>query len=237
MKTYKYFLFAIIISFLTWGCNSKQEVEVLHSGALMELMSGNLGATVSLNDLATKDHLYALGALEQLQGEILVMDGAVYVSTVNDSTVRMSNGWGQKAALLVYSEVANWIEVEIPPDLKVQKDLEAFVKGIAGTLGIDTDKPFPFLLEGEVERLDWHVINWDVTDKVHTHEKHQNAGLNGKLTDEAVTILGFYSEAHKGIFTHHSSNMHLHFKGIDGAIAGHVDDLVLSERMKLKLPL
>ncbi|MFT5752401.1 MAG: alpha-acetolactate decarboxylase, partial [Dokdonia sp.] len=36
--------------------------------------------------------------------------------------------------------------------------------------------------------------------------------------------------------THHSTNMHMHFKTDDDTMAGHVDDLVLDKKFILKLP-
>ena len=49
-------------------------------------------------------------------------------------------------------------------------------------------------------------------------------------------MVGFYSDAHHGIFTHHSTNMHIHMKTGDHKVAGHVDDLTLGPKMILKLP-
>jgi acetolactate decarboxylase len=49
-------------------------------------------------------------------------------------------------------------------------------------------------------------------------------------------MLGFYSNAHHAIFTHHMTNMHIHVKTTDNKIAGHVDDLTLGKGMILKLP-
>ena len=49
-------------------------------------------------------------------------------------------------------------------------------------------------------------------------------------------MLGFYSDSHHAIFTHHTTNMHMHVKTDNNEIAGHVDALVLGEGMILKLP-
>ena len=51
-----------------------------------------------------------------------------------------------------------------------------------------------------------------------------------------IDILGFYSEAHKGVFTHHDSNLHMHFKTETVNLAGHVDYIFLGSNMTLKLP-
>lgn len=49
-------------------------------------------------------------------------------------------------------------------------------------------------------------------------------------------MLGFYSDSHHAIFTHHTTNMHIHLKTIDNKIAGHIDGLELGKGMILKLP-
>jgi hypothetical protein len=51
-----------------------------------------------------------------------------------------------------------------------------------------------------------------------------------------AAVLGFYSNSHHAIFTHHTTNMHLHLKTLDNLLAGHIDDLILGEGMTLKLP-
>lgn len=84
--------------------------------------------------------------------------------------------------------------------------------------------------------MKWHVIDWKEGDAEHTHEKHRNSGLNGTLIRESVEILGFYSGRHHGLFTHHTTNMHLHMKNSEGTIVGHVDGLTLKQGMELKLP-
>lgn len=70
----------------------------------------------------------------------------------------------------------------------------------------------------------------------HTHEKHINAGLKGKIMNENIEIIGFYSDSHHRIFTHHTTNVHMHFKSQNDKLAGHVDTIKLGRRMILKLP-
>lgn len=79
--------------------------KVAHSGALRTIMSGNLGATASLDTLATKDHLYALGAVAQLKGEIQIFDGAPFISSINKNEVVIDPTFSKKASLLVYAVV------------------------------------------------------------------------------------------------------------------------------------
>lgn len=213
-----------------------QSFKVSHMGALKTLMTGDLHATVDLDSLSRSINLYALGALENLKGEIQIYNGQPFISQVDDEKVTIQNNFNFKASLLVYSIVDAWLEIEIPKHIQTLNDFEEFLLKSADSLNIDILDPFPFLIEGLVASLPWHIIDWPNEDKVHTHEKHQEAGLNGVLTNEKIDLLGFYSLNHKGVFTHHSTNLHMHFKNKEESLAGHVDALVLGTNMILKLP-
>ena len=139
--------------------------------------------------------------------------------------------------MLVYTEVKQWHDSTIPTTVRTYQEIESFLESAAKKLDIDTSMPFPFLLKGQVDELDWHVIDWEEGDTVHTHEKHKKAGAYGKMQNEKVVILGFFSKKHTGIFTHHSTNMHLHFKTEDNKQAGHLDDMILGKEIKLFLPI
>ena len=56
------------------------------------------------------------------------------------------------------------------------------------------------------------------------------------IENTEVLVLGFYSNKHKAIFTHHSSDSHMHFKTNDNTLAGHIDDIEVGHDMVLKLP-
>jgi acetolactate decarboxylase len=211
------------------------ETEVKYSGALRTIMSGNIHAVLSLESLSHKKHLYALGAVENLKGEIQIFDGKPRNSFVVDSSLQIKDSYQLKAALLVYAKVEEWESFQIS-EITTKSDLEEKIFETAKSKGIDIEKPFPFLLEGNVSSLDWHVINWKEGDTIHNHKKHTESGLNGTLRNTEVEILGFYSTKHKAVFTHHTTNMHMHFKTDNNNIAGHIDDLQLESPLILKLP-
>ncbi|MFT4569002.1 MAG: hypothetical protein ACI9FN_003972, partial [Saprospiraceae bacterium] len=62
------------------------------------------------------------------------------------------------------------------------------------------------------------------------------SGLYGIIENKEVNMLGFYFDSHHAIFTHHTTNMHIHMKLTNCKIAGHVDELKLGRNMTLKLP-
>lgn len=218
------------------SCEEKKEQPVVyHSGLLRTMMSGDISKTIDLDTLSRKKHLYALGAFEGLQGEVQIFDGVSQSSRVKDSMVVIENAIEDSASLLVYSQVEKWVE-NSSFFFASKTDLDSLLMNEAKKVGLDTEKPFPFILDGKVSELQWHVINWNPKDSVHTNKKHQESGLNGVAKNENVRILGFYSNKHKAIFTHHSSNVHMHFTSKDQSLAGHVDGLKIKDSIILKLP-
>ena len=200
------------------------------------MRKGDISSKVELKDFENIEHFYALGATENLKGEIQIFDGEPFISNVVDSTLAFDNSFNKKATLLVYASVDKWNSFKIPENIVTYKELEIYISQMAKDNQIKVDKPFPFLLEGKPKYIDWHVINWKNGDTEHSHEKHINSGLNGRLNNKQVEMLGFYSDSHHAIFTHHTTNMHIHLKTVDNKIAGHVDDLNLEKGMILKLP-
>jgi alpha-acetolactate decarboxylase len=239
MKRSVNIIIATILVLLFSSCqNTDNKViatEVKYSGALKTIMSGSIQSVISLDSLSNKKQLYALGAVENLEGEIQIFDSKPSNSFVVDSTLKIIDSYKLKAVLLVYAEVAEWDSYEIS-NITTKNDLEEKIFETAKSKGINIEKPFPFLLEGTVSSLDWHVIKWKEGDIIHNHKKHKEAGLNGTLRNTGVEILGFYSTKHKAVFTHHTTNMHMHFKTDDNNIAGHIDDLQLDNQLILKLP-
>lgn len=225
---------AIAAVFIT-GCQETGDNLVLHAGALRAIMSGNLEAMIDMETLSDQQNLYALGAYQGLKGEIQIFDNKPVNSVVRNGNVVIENNFDQKAALLVYASVSDWDGIRIPAGIVTKAELENFVFESAQKRGLE-EKPFPFLVVGKAENISWHVVDWNPQDTVHTHEKHKNSGVNATFQDIDVEVLGFYSKDHTGIFTHHTTDMHLHFRSKDEQWAGHVDDLTLGENMILKLP-
>ncbi|MBT5615890.1 MAG: decarboxylase [Flavobacteriales bacterium] len=218
--------------------NDKQ-VEVHHFGALKNMMhKGDLSAKVTLDELKEMNHLFALGAVENLKGEVLILDGIPSVSYVkgNDSskTMMLDDSFEKNACLLVLASVEEWESINIPNTVVTYEEFEGYVAETAAEKGIDIEKPFPFMIEGLAKSFDWHIIDWPENDTEHSHEKHIYSGLYGTLENQTVEMLGFYSNKHHAIFTHHSTNMHVHVKS-DKA-TGHADNFTLGENMILKLP-
>lgn len=234
-------LFGIVVMLLVISCQSpkkeKEPYTVGFKGALKTIMKdGDLSAKTELVDFKDHKHLYALGSLENLKGEIQIFDSKPYITKVGKNRINIDKTYTKKAAFLVYATVEDWETITIPSEVRTYEEVEAFIKNKALEKGFDIARPFPFLLEGYAAQFRWHVINWRDGDTNHTHKKHKSTGMYGTMKDKEVQILGFYSTAHQGIITHHNSNIHMHVKLEGNGVGGHVDKLTIERGMLLKLP-
>ncbi len=230
----------ILLMPLFWGPGESEGVwQVQVHGALREIMhQADLSERVKLADVSGKAGTYGLGAVANLKGEILILDGDAYVSSVVDGGAKVSKADTEGAALLVTAKVDRWQAMPMSDEMHDLNELAAFIEEQAKKAGLDSSGPFPFLIKGEPGIVSWHVIDWPEGDTEHSHEKHKKSGARGELRDETVTLLGFYSDHHQGRFTHHTTNIHVHVRSDNGAVMGHVDALKLFKgRTELWLPL
>ncbi|OGU34061.1 MAG: hypothetical protein A2068_03890 [Ignavibacteria bacterium GWB2_35_6b] len=207
---------------------------VKYAGSLKGIMKGNdISSKINLNDIKNKKNLYALGAAENLEGEIQIFNGEPFNSEVVNRKLVIKNDFQKGTALLVYANVKDWNEYKIDEVITDLNLLQQKIELICKTENINSEKPFPFLIKGSAENLSWHVVSSNSQKVLQTHEEHKSSGLSGELKNEAVEIIGFYSNKHQGIITHHSTNIHLHFKNGDKTVAGHIDELKLKKNFKL----
>jgi len=239
-KQMKHLIFILaVLSIISCGSsqNDDDNFKVEYKGALKNMMfKGDISAKAGLSDFEERNHFYALGAIENLKGEIQIFDSKPFNTIVVDSNLTFDNSFNKKATLLVYASVEKWKTVKVPDNVSTYEEIEKYIEQTAKENQINIDEPFPFLIGGIALSFDWHVIDWKAGDKEHTHEKHKTSGLHGTINDRQVDLLGFYSNAHHTIFTHHTTNMHIHVRTTDNKLAGHVDDLTLGKGMILKLP-
>ncbi len=237
-----------VITFLLFSCETPAnergehksdsiQFEVKYFGALKNIMhKGDISAQTDLSNFENIKHLYAIGALENLKGEIQIIDGKSHNTLVVDSAISFDRSFDKKATLLVYATIEKWNYFKIPDEIKTYEQLENHITSVAKENDININKPFPFMIDGNIDSFNWHVINWKDGDTEHSHEKHVNSGPHGTVENRDVELIGFYSDSHHAIFTHHTTNMHIHVKTLDNKIAGHVDDLTLGKGMILRLP-
>jgi acetolactate decarboxylase len=233
--------FAIVLTALVSLQSCKQDTNsaiegIEYAGSLQDIMNGKLDSNIRLSELKDVPNLYALGAMAGLKGEIQIFNSQPYNSRVTTELLELDKNFNANAALLVYTQVPEWQEFSIPKAILTLKQFEDYLEYTAVKAGMDTSKPFPFLIDGYVRKINWHIVDWDENNAEHSREAHIQSGLNGVVVEEDVEILGFYSKDHKGVYTHHDSNWHMHFFARNQKVAGHLDNLLLGEYMTLKLP-
>ena len=219
---------------------AQEPPEVSIHGALRLIMhQGEWQRRVDLAPMANQAGLYGLGAIEGLDGEVTIWDGELWVSRPDGSggfetTKNSSDDLG--ATLLVTSTVDGWSDIPIEGSLS-WTEIDAFVEAQASAAGLDTSHPFPFLLEVSPGRLDWHVIDGSrIPSDSHGHEAHVSTAVRGELSNRPVEILGFFSKNHRGVFTHHISDTHLHVVDRAEEVTGHVDHLDIANVGLLRIP-
>lgn len=192
---------------------------------------------VNLQEALDLQHVFAVGATAQGTAEITVIDSRVWLDYGADG---LGNAKGtvpadEEAVLLVRAQVEEWQEVEVPEDMNIS-ELYVFILAQAEAHGLDTKEPFPFLLEGGFYDVDWHVLNGTKA----ASGGHKQGGIFKKITEHrdqtGGTVIGFYSAASQGVFTHPGESWHLHIVFEKEEKAGHLDEVSVKQGTLLKLP-
>jgi acetolactate decarboxylase len=227
---------------------AKKEGLVEYVGAQKEIFkTGKAARVVTLEDLADRKGLYAMGPIDGLDGEITIFDSKPYITQVRGNDYTLDKTFNHGAFFLVWTEQTNWIDVPLPATVKGYMDLQNFVKEQAQKAGLDVTKPFPFLLAGTPVEIKWH-INVDRTEgKPITKELFVKSKAPFVTKNEPVDIIGFYSDHHVGVFLAEyapaikegsgmKNAIHIHLVSKTSKAAGHIDDITFGDGIVLRLP-
>jgi acetolactate decarboxylase len=227
---------------------AKKEGLVEYVGAQRDVFkTGKASSVISLEDLAGRKGLYAMGPIDGLDGEITVFDSKPYITKVRGTEYVAENTWKHGAFFLVWTEQSNWTDIPFPVSVKGYVDLQNFVKAQAQKLGIDVTKPFPFLLSGTPVEIKWHINVNRTEGKLITKELFFKSKQPFVTKNEPVDIIGFYAEHYDGVFLpkftpviKEGSGMqnviHIHLVSRTSRAAGHIDDITFGDGMVLRLP-
>jgi len=200
------------------------------------IINGKLAAALDLKALADRRHLYGIGPIEQLRGEVTIADSRPALARVaSDGTVKVTQSFEAGVPFCVWAEVSLWRQGSIPAEVRSFEDLERFVPEAAAAAGLDADKPLPFLVGGREELIEFHIVN-RIGNEPHNMETHKKIQATFELEKAEATIVGFHSTKHRGIFTPGDSNIHIHFQTPDNAKSGHIQKLQLGDGAILSLP-
>lgn len=217
-----------------WACRVEQW------GTMREVMrDGKSDARIALSEFVGRPEKFAIGALESLNGEILIVSGVCWTSRVTaDRTLATTSVAGtQKAALLTAADVSLWNNIAIPNDIAAN-DVEPFIEQAARISGLDIYRPFPFIVRTRLSKLKGHVVSgacaWLTPD---ADLKPETRPLRIVRDECDGILLGFFARDSAGEMTHHGSSTHMHVLIRESPpIVAHVDHVTLRGGGRLQLP-
>lgn len=210
--------------------------EVRVYGALHEIMhAGDRRPRVKLSAVAPGPHAYAIGALSELRGEVTVLDDEIWLAHARDGAappqcVRASD---EEATLLVAVRVERWSERALAAPASAAT-LDEVLAQLAQQASWPADQVLPVLVEGELTELRYHVVNGEQAGA--SHEEHLRGAVRGERARAHGKLVGFFSRAHQGVFTHRGSHSHFHVVLDDGSATGHVDAVALPAGTVVRFP-
>ena len=205
------------------------------AGTQSDVLAGDLSGHVDLGALSAFEHLYAVGPLEGLRGEVSIFDGQPLISRVVDGALRNEASFNAKACFLVYAQIPAWREIKISRSIADDAELKTAIVEIALHMAVDVSRPVPFMLRATPESALIHVL--DKRDGLrHNAALHEKAKVRFPIVGQSIEIVGFYSPAHRGVFTPHDSYFHMHLRTLDNVLSGHLEKLRTLNGAKLYLP-
>ncbi len=223
-----------LILFLFFLCLPIANAQTTHKnnnvkivGAMKNVMwKGQLYGNIHLDTIANKKHLYGIGPVEYLSGELMIFDGKSYKSTVlSSTTMKVEETFDVKAPFFGYVNIEKWHEIRLPDSIQTIPELENYLDKITKT----AKRPFMFKLSGVVETANIHVVNLPKGAKVSSPDEAHEGQVDFTITQQASDIIGFFSTVHKAIFTHHDTFLHMHLLTADKTKMGHLDEMTLQK--------
>ena len=207
MKT---ILLAVAACSLASGCGSAGwNGQVESWGSLRSVLrEGDKAGKVVLADVASQ-FAVGLGALADLEGEIVVYDGSAWTSRT-DATGRVHTRLADRddqAALLALAQVRSWCTFTIDRELALA-DLDAYLGELRPGAGLQAHETFPFIVHGRVAGLETHVLAGRCP---YAPGDTQGSEPVRRTTAQAeVVLVGLYTDLPAGVLTHHGAKTHVH---------------------------
>ena len=200
-------------------------------GALRAMFhQGQTGTMVTLDKISLSPLVYGVGAVADLNGEITIVGGDVFLTYPGDDDgtyTEVSEQSNEGACLLVTTEVMSWKIITTEKEIPFKK-LDSEIAKLAKKAGLDPDSRFCFTMQGVFDDLQWHVIDGRLLkDGGTSHKDHLAAAVTGKLDPVPATMIGFHSKTDQGVFTHKGSTTHIHFVTEEPLFSGHVDSVAI----------
>ena len=117
------------------------------AGAQRDVLSGDLRGHVDLETLASVPHLYALGPLEGVRGEVSIFGGEPSIARIEEGAVVTVSSWHARACFLVWATVPAWAERALEAGAPSLDEVEREVVALARATGLEAEglSPAEFL--------------------------------------------------------------------------------------------
>lgn len=195
---------------------------------------------VSLSALKGDPNLVGLGWLSALRGEIAIVPNEIWVAYPKDDGTPRANVLGpsdETAAFLVTASVPAWQTLPLPEDTAFD-DLADAVEQLGASAGLDVERPFPFLVEGSLANLEYHVVDGRSFQDggALSSEVLRVAAAKGKRASVEGLLVGFYGEEGQPEFLEEGSRLHIHVVLRAEQQMGHVDRVDLPRGITFRVP-
>lgn len=204
-------------------------------GANANFGKGDFGSYANLADFKGQRHLYAVGPVQHLGGEVLVIDSVPYAAEVRNGKLTVTSSWDYQPPFFVYSKVLRWQEIAIPSGVTTYTELESWIGEAAALAGIAEGRPFAFLVRALPVSLTVTVMNRPAS-AVPGDKPTKAYQTTWEIGGQDTEFVGFYSTRHTGVFLGSGEKIHTHALTHDHAKSGHVQDFSLSAGSFLYLP-
>ncbi len=200
---------------------------------------------VRFSELLKRPSFYGVAALEQLQGEVTILDGELTVTTVNvDGKLEPAVGFlpDKQAALLVGAYVPSWTNSQVTRDIGAD-DFDTYIADAATASGIKTSVPFVFTAEGVFTDIQLHVINGACP--LHARLKKSELPKELRAFESEIpkitgTLVGVFARDAVGKLTHPATTTHVHLlykDPVSGAkVTAHLERVGISQGAVIRFP-
>jgi acetolactate decarboxylase len=224
---------ALALSLCASLAASNSDVRVIGQMRRM-FMAHDIGPNVDLREILTREpHVYALGPLAGLTGEVTIIDSQVFTSKVNGQKQTLALDTSVKTVFLVYASVRGWRSITLPTNIVSEIDLATF---LAQSMPVMTRSAF--LIRGKAIHLQYHVQDYHGKAEDLTHESHDKSKVLFQLFDCPMQLIGFFTnrEEDGGSFVHQGQTTHIHVLSEDHKAMGHLESVSLAPGARLLVP-
>jgi hypothetical protein len=217
---------------------------LIRYGGMREALSqGHDEARVALTDVVAQEHVYAVGALEGIAGEITILDSVVHTTSVGTKGGLVPvDGSSLSATMLVGQAVATWQEDPVERSI-APTAFDAAIHDAATAHRLDPSTPFVFVVAGTFIDVRLHVINGacPVHARMHGLELADDARpYEVEVPRIEGTVVGIYAEGKVGELTHPDTRVHAHLVFVDPetgrTVTGHLERVGIAAGSVVRVP-